>query len=668
MRTLAVVLLALLLVLVGCRREAERRAVAQGARIDRTGGLPSSSAVVPSPGVEAGIEAAQGRLRRLWSGSDFNFFASTPSPDGRYVTEIDWSTGDLAVRDLATSRLHRLTDKGPWETSGDYAEVARFSPDGRRIAYSWYRQSTDAYEVRLLDFTVDGDGTPRGSDPRVVHPGGPQYVFWLYGWSDDGELLTGLYRPDNSTALGFLSLDSGALRVLKSFDWEDPHAALSPRGDWVAYDHPPAGDSRDRDIYLMAADGSEEKRLTAGPEREVVLGWVPTDGSLLFYRESSGSGGIWLLPMSGDEPTGPAELVRAGVPDLEPLGFAGEEYYFGHTIDRPRFRKARIDLQDRRLVGEETLLHSSPGASVGQQAMAWSPDGDFMVHVVGEGPTRSRLILSTADGRPIDEWRADFRLRRWMFRWAPDGEALLLPAQDHRGREGFFRWEFESGEAEPFRRFEPGMGQVFTLSSDGQTLYFTRNASVDDDSGRSLVAIVAHDLATGRERVIHQVPYHGAQLGMSHSSPLAVTPDGTHMAYPEIGPDGAAVLWLLPLAGGGPRVLHRIASPGLAEIVGWSPDGGDLYFLTRQPGGEGTGEEPTAEQDPSWAVSDVELWRVSSTEGDAEAIGVIHDYSGGAALHPDGTTLAYRSGRPRGEIWALEGFGQNSTDPRGTSR
>lgn len=212
------------------------------------------------------------------------------------------------------------------------------------------------------------------------------------------------------------------------------------------------------------------------------------------------------------------------------------------------------------------------------------------------------------------------------------------------------------------------MGQVFSLSPDGRTLYFTRNASVEDDSAPGLVAIVAHDLASERERVIHHVPYHGAQLGMSHSSPLAVTPDGGQMAYPEIGPDGAAVLWLLPLAGGGPRMLHRIAPPGLEEILGWSPDGEGLYFLTRHAGSEGSGDEVTAEQDPSWAVSDVELWRVPPTGGDAEAIGVIHDYSGGAALHPDGVTLAYRSGMPRGEIWALEGFGPSSTEQGGGDR
>ena len=48
----------------------------------------------------AGGAAQSARLRRLWAGEQFSFYLSSPSPDGRYVTEIDWSTGNLAVRDL----------------------------------------------------------------------------------------------------------------------------------------------------------------------------------------------------------------------------------------------------------------------------------------------------------------------------------------------------------------------------------------------------------------------------------------------------------------------------------------------------------------------------------------------------------------------------------------
>lgn len=647
MRALAAFILIAILLLVGCRNESERSAMARAPRPEDSESPEGSleSAVADSPAA---------RLRRLWSGSDYNFFASSPSPDGRYVTEIDWSTGDLAVRDLVTGRLHRLTDKGPWETSADFAEVARFSPDGRRIVYGWYRNATAAYEVRVLDFSVDESGTPHGSEPRVVHPGGPQYAFWLYGWREDDEVLVGLYRPDNSTALGFLSLSTGAIRVLKSFEWADAHAALSPGGDLIAYDLPPGADRRERDIYLMASDGTGHTKLIEGQGRDVVLGWVPSDGSLLFYSEGSDPPAIWRLPISGGRPSGPPEPVRLGIRNLEPLGFAGEEYYFGYNVEAPQLRAVTIDVARGRLTDQRALVETGFGPDA-PPVMAWSPDGEYMVHEIQEGPARTRFVLSARDGTEIKEWVAPLRLLRWMLRWTPDGDALVLSAQDHRGRAGFFRMELATGELHLLRRFDNGSGRLFSLSPDGRTLYFTLAGSDDQATDSTGVEIVAHDMATGRERVVHRVAFHEVHLGAGHWSPLAVTPDGDALAYPETGPDRAATLWFLPLSGGEPRALLRLAPPGLHEIVGWDPEGTHLLFLVKEPNNADSLSAGGSSDEQTWSTTDVALWRVSRLGGDAERIGVIPDYAGGANLHPDGRTLAFRSGRPRGEIWALEG-------------
>src|SRR5712692_7337221 len=49
--------------------------------------------------------------RRVWAGSDVEAGVSL-SPDGRYLTCVDWTTGDLALRDLATGKMRRLTKGG----------------------------------------------------------------------------------------------------------------------------------------------------------------------------------------------------------------------------------------------------------------------------------------------------------------------------------------------------------------------------------------------------------------------------------------------------------------------------------------------------------------------------------------------------------------------------
>jgi hypothetical protein len=76
-------------------------------------------------------------IRRIWSGPDVDVLGA-PSADGKYLSIVDWETGDLAVRDLETGKNRRLTNKGTWKESPAFALFSRWSPDGKRIAYDWY--------------------------------------------------------------------------------------------------------------------------------------------------------------------------------------------------------------------------------------------------------------------------------------------------------------------------------------------------------------------------------------------------------------------------------------------------------------------------------------------------------------------------------------------------
>ncbi|MCH7857355.1 MAG: hypothetical protein IIB37_11440, partial [Gemmatimonadetes bacterium] len=116
-----------LLGLTGCNPDSVQDASAQ--QIPAT--QRSASDLRPASGPQQAYE-----LRRVWSGTDFNFYFNEPSPDGRYVSEIDYPTGNLAVRDLMTGELVLVTNHG---ADGDrglaYGSV--FSPDGKRLAYHW---------------------------------------------------------------------------------------------------------------------------------------------------------------------------------------------------------------------------------------------------------------------------------------------------------------------------------------------------------------------------------------------------------------------------------------------------------------------------------------------------------------------------------------------------
>ena len=64
--------------------------------------------------------------RRVWAGPDVDVLGSI-SPDGRYLSCVDSTTGDLALRDLATGKMRRLTNGG----SSTEIRFSTISPDGK---------------------------------------------------------------------------------------------------------------------------------------------------------------------------------------------------------------------------------------------------------------------------------------------------------------------------------------------------------------------------------------------------------------------------------------------------------------------------------------------------------------------------------------------------------
>ncbi len=122
-------------------------------------------------------------LRRVWDVPPWSSL-SVMSPDGRYVSYVDWTAGNLAVHDMTTEMSWLVTKNTDytWKNLDGWAESSTISPDGKQIAYSWCNEKdADFYDLRIIDLD--------GSNMRVLYhdPG----TFWIkpYDWSPDGETV-----------------------------------------------------------------------------------------------------------------------------------------------------------------------------------------------------------------------------------------------------------------------------------------------------------------------------------------------------------------------------------------------------------------------------------------------------------------------------------------------
>src|SRR5690348_16859708 len=115
--------------------------------------------------------------RQVWMGPKVDTLG-TVSPDGRVLSFVDWSTGDLALHDLATGEDRRLTHKGTWADNVEFAEESTISRDGKQVAYAWFNKDY-LYELRVSDLN--------GGAPQVLLSN-PD-VMWVapYDWSPDGK-------------------------------------------------------------------------------------------------------------------------------------------------------------------------------------------------------------------------------------------------------------------------------------------------------------------------------------------------------------------------------------------------------------------------------------------------------------------------------------------------
>ena len=186
---------------------------------------------------------------------------SSWSPDGSKVAFVrarDPEEGpyEIWVVNADGSGLKRLT------RHRGFSIAAAWSPDGGKIVYA-----TDAGRrppLRLFVMNADGSGKRRLTSNRRADFSDPQ-------WSPDGNRIAFAILKSGETQRGFDSSiavvdadDGGNLRRLTRRGGADElNPNWSPDGTDIAFERNRLFDVRQSDIWLMNADGSGKRRITA---------------------------------------------------------------------------------------------------------------------------------------------------------------------------------------------------------------------------------------------------------------------------------------------------------------------------------------------------------------------------------------------------------------------
>ena len=568
-------------------------------------------------------------VRQVWApAADIH---GAPSPDGHYFPYTDWETGDLAVRDLLTGENRRLTNNGSLLESGESAGVSVPSPNGQQLVYGWLNKDF-LTELRLI--ALDG------SNPQVLYRNNEDMAYMQPdAWSPDGKhILAQFTRKDGANQIGWVSVADGSLRVLKTMDWRYPfEVSLSPDGRFIAYDFAPEEHSHQRDIFVLASDGSRDMPLVQHPANDLLLGWAPDGTRILFASDRTGSMGLWVLQVAAGTPQGSPQLVKKDIGNVLPLGVARDgAFFYAISTAMSDVHIATFD------VATGTLLAPPAKATerfVGSTTLPdWSPDGKYLAYVsqpLNEHFSTgldSRVIIQSVETGEEREFSPELQ-HIGGIRWSPDGRSLLVVGTDKSRlyNDSLVWMDTQTGDVIPILRTHHGESIYEAVpSSDGRTIFYHR-----DDISPQGCYFLARDLETGRETELLRTAFPSLAFG------LALSPDGRQLAFTTFEPGtGTGALKVMPAQGGEAREVFRVVNEFISGAA-WMPDGRQLLFTTvtwpsREPAG---------------------LWRVSAKGGEAQKLELDLDVLSWVRVHPDGRQLVFTSGQPFNlEMWVMENF------------
>ncbi len=564
---------------------------------------------------------------------------ASPSADGRYVS---FSEGEgnqaqgLGILDLKAGQILHVPRTILSEHAADWGDVdgSVVSPDGRQVAYIWEMEAGE--ELRVLE--VNG-GKPARSRSLHLNPGKSAEGFYgsmsVGGWSPEGKSVVVVIEVgDHATAqIAVISIADGAVRVLKEIPWDGKvQPRFSPDGRYVAYPKHVGQDNSgpNDDIFVLTLDG-KETRVAEGPGVDSNPMWSPDGSHIVFTSNRTGNRSLWMIPVAGGTPAGPAKLVKADLGPFSPLGMtrSGALYYVaGKTITNVYTEEldAKLNAAAAPSIATNRYLNSNLNG-------VWSPDGQYLAYL-SAAPRGVFVRVQTVKTGEDREVPARIPISG-PVRWFPDGQSLLVASRDARilnGQVGFYRVNITSGNAELLHQTsyqnvaESGSVAVRPdLSPDGKTIFYLETPGQP----------VRFDIDGRRETRL--TPVGNSAKEWHRSLALAISPDGAQIAY--LSPEGVVVA---PAAGGEPRELVHLSGAsdpyervdGLGGLT-WSLDQRYLFFV-----------KPDIRA----------IWRVPLAGGEAENILTSKSRIRALRMHPDGRRLAFDMVDAPSELWVLEDF------------
>jgi Tol biopolymer transport system component/DNA-binding winged helix-turn-helix (wHTH) protein len=467
------------------------------------------------------------------------------SPDGNRIAFV-WTgekgdNNDIYVRLVDGGNSVRLTT----DPGDDLNPV--WSPDGSMIAF--YRNSGGEIDGVYLVPSLGG------SERKLTDAWSNRFSFgahtWLH-WSSDGKwlVLSDKVSAEEAFSLYLISAETGERRRLTTPPTSyigDCSPAFSPDGTQIAFVR--VFSAVVGEIFLVAIDGGEPKRLTYEESGASNLTWVPNGSEIIFSTRHGGRTQLHRVSLAGGAPQWLAASGNdAHYPAFSPQG--NRLAWTKNTANSDIFRAALP--KNRDATGPLSSLIVSTALEGSQQ---YSPDGKKIVFQSSRSGNGEIWICGSEGENPIQ--LTSFRgPLTGSPNWSPDGRQIVFDSRPEGNADIFIASSDGAGQ---LRRLtaDPGEDIVPSFSRDGRWIYFSSSRS-------------------GRLQVWKIAPVGGEAVQVTKDGGFEPreAPDGQWLYYSK--DRGSSSIWRVRATGKEEAAVfdHRQKTPNRM----WAVENDGIYF------------------------------------------------------------------------------------------
>jgi Tol biopolymer transport system component len=284
-------------------------------------------------------------------------------------------------------------------TTGVEMLYARFSPDGRHLAYSKGRKMGNIWRVPILE-----DRPARWSDAQQLTQGQgrPSHV----SLSPDKKALVFCLLGPEAKHIWTMSAEGGDPERILLDSREQVWARWSPDGETIAF-------HSGGDIWIVPRAGGPARRLTEDNAFEGAPAWSPDGRHIAYLKLRDGSLGLSIVPAEGGEARSlihePADVqYKAWSPDGRHIAFNSS-------------RSGTMDIWVVPSAGGEPRPLTRDADH--DERPFWSPDGKWVLFYSDRpGGTVWRVA---AEGGQVEPFLKD----GWSPIWSPDRRTTYFAAR-----------------------------------------------------------------------------------------------------------------------------------------------------------------------------------------------------------------------------------------------